>query len=48
MSEKGHELSTNDEFLALITIRENYWLLKVILSFSEPVSEYEHVFRICV
>ena len=32
----------------LITFRKNHWLLKVIWRFSESVSEYESVFRICV
>ena len=32
----------------LITIRENHWLLRLIWRFSESMSEYESVFRICV
>ena len=32
----------------LITIRENYWLLRLIWRLSESVSEYESVFRMCV
>ena len=35
-------------FDTLITIRENHWLLRIIWRFSEYVSEYESVFRICV
>ena len=32
-----------------IRIRENHWLLRLIISsFSESVSEYESVFEICV
>ena len=31
-----------------IRIRENHWLLRLKSSFSESVSEYESVFRICV
>ena len=32
----------------LITVRENHWLLRVIWSFSESMTEYESVFRMCV
>ena len=32
----------------LKTIRKNHWLLRIIWSFSESVSEYKSVFRICV
>ena len=32
----------------LITFRENHWLLRLIWRFSESVSEYESVFRICL
>ena len=32
----------------LITFGENHWLLRLIWRFSESVSEYESVFRICV
>ena len=30
------------------TNRKNHWLLRIIWSFSESVSEYKSVFRICV
>ena len=32
----------------LITVRENHWLLRVIWSFSESMTEYESVFRMFV
>ena len=32
----------------LVRIREDHWLLRLILSFSESMSEYESVFRTCV
>ena len=33
---------------SLITIRENHWLLRIVWSFSESVSEYKSVSNMCL